>query len=485
MIIFVYELRNQFFDRKMAREIQITTRKALEINLDARFYGSIAEIGGGQEVARNFFQAGGASGTIAKSISAYDMAYSDALYGKDKNERYVSQIRLRKMLDKEYEELIRILADKKGNRTCFFVFANTVTTINFHKSNESHGWLGMRFQLGYNEEPNEVVIHVKLLENDNLLQQNTLGVIGINLIYACFYFHDQPVDFLQSLMHDLDSDRIEITMVNMKGPQLNYVDNRLLGVQLVKNGMAKAIMFNRYGEVYEPSDLLYNKNVLAFRGSFRPITYLGFDMLKTSFGMFKKDESYEKETTVAICELTLNNLLEDGSLHERDFLDRVDILNGMGQSVMVSNFKEYYKLVSYFSQFKIKNLRIVVSMHTFGYIIDEDYYTHLKGGIIEAFGRLFLDNMKLYIYPSIDEETGELITTANFKVPDKIKYLYLHLIENRQILDIKNAKKSIITTYPHIVLNMIKNNEKGWERMVPKYIEDVIKNKKLFGYNES
>ena len=248
--------------------------------------------------------------------------------------------------------------------------------------------------------------------------------------------------------------------------------------------MAKAIMFDRYGEVHEPSDLLYHKNVLPFRGSFRPITYLGFDMLKTSYGLFKKDESYEKDNTIAICELTLSNLLEDGNLHERDFLDRVDILNGMGQSVMVSNFKEYYRLVSYFSQFRIKNLRIVISMHTFSYIIDEKYYVDLKGGLIEAFGRLFTNNMKLYIYPSIDEEIGELITTKNFKIPDKIKYLFLHLVENRQILDINDPKISHISTYPHVALNKIKNHEKGWELMVPKYIEDVIKNKKLFGYTD-
>ncbi len=468
----------------MAKEILSTTRKALEINLDERYYGSIAEIGGGQEVARTFFQAGGASGTIAKSISAYDMAFSDFLYGRSKNERYVSQLRLNKMLYIEYDELIQILGEKRGENTCFFTFANTVATLNYQKSNESHGWLGVRFQLECCSVPNDVVIHVKLLENDNLLQQNTLGVIGVNLVYACLYHNAQPVDFLNSLMDNLSSDRIEITMINMHGPQLNYVDNRLLSVQLVKNGMAKAIMFNRYGDVYEPSDLLYNKNVLAFRGSFRPITYLGFDMLKTSFGLFKKDDSYEKENTIAICELTLNNLLADGDLHERDFLDRVDILNGMGQNVMVSNFKEYYKLVSYFSQFKTKNLRIVISMHTFKYIIDERYYEHLKGGIIEAFGRLFINNMKLYIYPSIDEETGELITSKNFKIPENIKHLYLHLLENRQIIDIKNAKKSILTTYPHIVLNKIQNKEHDWEAMVPKYIEDVIKTRKLFGYSD-
>ncbi|MCX6229902.1 MAG: TonB-dependent receptor [Bacteroidetes bacterium] len=468
----------------MDREILSTTRKALDINLDKKFYGTIAEIGGGQEVARNFFRAGGASGTIAKSISAYDMAYSDALYCKGKKERYVSQDRLRKMLSIEYNELTDVLKTRHNDDISYFVFANTVEAINYNKDNEARGWLGVKFQLESDGEPNEVIIHTSLLENDNLLQQNTLGVLGVNLIYACFYHYQSPNDFLYSLMDNLTNDRLEITMIHMSGPQLNYIDNRLLGVQLVKSGMAKAIMFDRYGKVSEPSDMLYKKNVLAFRGSFRPITYVGFDMLKTSYGLFKKDEDYDKENTIALCEITLNNLLEDGEFHERDFLDRVDILNGMGQNVMVSNFKEYYKLVAYLSQFKTKNLRIVIGMHTFLNVIDEKYYTHLKGGIIEAFGRLFINNMKMYVYPSINEESGELITINNVEVAEDIKYLFMHLKANRKIIDIKNVKREYITTYPHIVLNMIKNAEKGWEKMVPKYIEDAIKTKKLFGYKD-
>ncbi|MFZ4400452.1 MAG: hypothetical protein ACOYO1_10490 [Bacteroidales bacterium] len=468
----------------MEREVLSTTRKALSINLDEKFYGTIAEIGGGQEVARNFFQAGGASGTIAKSISAYDMAYSDALYCMGKKERYVSQDRLRKMLTIEYNELIDVLKSKRIPATCFFTFANTVVALNYNKDNEARGWLGVKFQLFPNDVPNEVVIHTTLLENDNLLQQNTLGVLGINLIHACFYHSNNPTEFLLSLMDNLSSDRLEITMINMSGPQLDYVDNRLLGVQLVKSGMSKAIMFDRYGNVHEPSDLLYKKNVLAFRGSFRPITYVGFDMLKSSYGLFKKDEDYDKENTIALCEITLNNLLEDGEFHERDFLERVDILNGMGQNVMVSSFKEYYKLVAYLSQFKTIKLRIIIGMHTFLNVIDQKYYSHLKGGIIEAFGRLFIENMKMYVYPSINEETGELITLKNIKVDENIKHLFLHLYSNEKIIDIKNVKKEFIATYPHIVLNMIKNEEKGWEKMVPNYIADAIKTKKLFGYND-
>ncbi|MFZ4412604.1 MAG: hypothetical protein ACOYOV_05940 [Bacteroidales bacterium] len=468
----------------MEREIISTTRKALTINLDEKFYGTIAEIGGGQEIARNFFQAGAASGTIAKSISAYDMAYSDVLYCKGKKERYVSQDRLRKMLSIEYNELTEVLKGKRDNKTCFFTFANTVAAINYNKDNEARGWLGVKFQLDPDSEPNEVVIHTTLLENDNLLQQNTLGVLGINLIHACFYLYNNPTEFLLALMDNLSTNRLEITMINMSGPQLNYIDNRLLGVQMVKSGMSKAIMFDRNGNVNEPSDMLYKKNVLAFRGSFRPITYVGFDMLKTSYSLFKKDEDYDKENTIALCEITLNNLLEDGEFHERDFLERVDILNGMGQNVMVSNFKEYYKLVAYLSQFKTIKLRIIIGMHTFLNVINQKYYTHLKGGIIEAFGRLFIDNMKMYIYPSLNEETGELITLENLKIEENIQHLFMHLYTNGKIIDIKNAKKEFIATYPHIVLNMIKNGEKGWEKMVPNYIADTIKTKRLFGYYE-
>jgi hypothetical protein len=468
----------------MEREIISTTRKALSINLDKKFYGTIAEIGGGQEVARNFFQAGGASGTIAKSISAYDMAYSDALYAKSKKERYVSLDRLRKMLSIEYNELSDVLNEERINSSCFFAFANTVVALNYNKDNEAGGWLGVKFQLQPHSKPNEVVIHTSLLENDNLLQQNTLGVLGINLIHACFYHYQDPTTFLHALMDNLSSDRLEITMIHMSGPQLDYIDNRLLGVQMVKAGMTKAIMFDRYGNVHEPSDLLYKKNVLAFRGSFRPITYVGFDMLRTSYSLFKKDEDYDRENTIALCEITLNNLLEDGEFDESDFLERVNILNGMGQNVMVSNFKEYYKLVAYLSQFKTIKLRIIIGMSTFLNVIDQKYYSHLKGGIIEAFGRLFIENMKMYVYPSLDESTNELITLKNIKVEENIQYLFMHLVANKKIIDIKNAKKEFIATYPHIVLNKIKNGDKTWKTMVPNYIAEAIKAKKLFGYNE-
>jgi hypothetical protein len=473
----------------MDREILSTNRKALKINLNPSIYGSFAEIGGGQEVARHFFQAGGASGTIAKTISAYDKAFSDAFYECTRTGRYVSEDRLVEMLQAEYEELTGILGETRGVNTLFFSFANTVETLNFQKSNRGQGWIGMRFQLRPETPPNQVVLHVNLLENDGLMQQTTLGILGVNLIFACFVYYEYPSQFLRSLIDNLSTDRLEITMIRMSGPDLDYVDNRLLSVQLVKNGMTRAIMFDRSGNVQQPYDMLYKKNVLAFRGSFRPVTYTMLDMLRASYRIFKRDEDYEKENTISICEMTLNNLLQEGEIDERDFLDRVDILNGMGQNVMVSTFREYYKLVVYFSQFRIKKLRIVIGIPTLMNFLEKKYYTDLRGGILEAMGKFFIDNMKLYVYPtvssvSIDDPTKgeELITSANLVLADDINDLYQYLIKNRMIIDIREVKKEWLWINSQIVISMIRDGAPGWEEMVPKYIAAVIRRKKLFGY---
>ncbi len=467
------------------RTIISTNRKALRINLDPQIYGTIAEIGGGQEVARYFFQAGAASGTVAKTISAYDKSYSDALYDGDPKKRYVSEVRVNKMIKTEFEEITKILSDKRDPDTLYFAFANTVTTLNYTKDNYCHGWLGVRFQVNPDTEPNDVVIHVKLHDTDYIQQQQALGVLGINLIYACFKHYETPNIFLQSLLDNLSTDRVEVSMAKMSGPDLDYVDNRLLCLQLVKNKMTPATIFDRNGTVNEPSDMLYKKNVLAFRGSFRPITYVGFDMLRTSYSMFKKDEDYDKEITFSLCEMTLNNLLQEGELDERDFLDRIDILNGMGQNVMISNFREYYKLVEYFSQFKTKNLRVVIGIPTFLNVLDKKFYEHLKGGILEAFGKLFPNKMKLYVYPTLDTESGDLITSENLPLPDDLHHLYEYLKCSRKILDLTEVKKDWLHIKSAEVLKMIENDEDGWEKKVPVYIEEFIKTRRPFNYKGS
>lgn len=464
------------------REVFDTNRKALFLNLDETIYGSFAEIGGGQEVARCFFQSGGASGTVAKTISAYDMIFSDTMYGKTPKGRYVSESRLMQMLEIEYDNLIKLLSDKRGPDTRFFAFADTVTTINFKKTNEAHGWIGVRFQLKPQAKPNDVILHVKLLENDALLQQKTLGILGVNLIYACYYNYQYPNSFLKSLLESNLEGRIEIDMISMHGPDLDYVDNRLLAVQLVKNNMTTVTMFNRYGEVKPPSELLYRKNIMLLRGSFRPITYVGFDMLKSGFSLFKKEIGFDRENTIVLCEMTLKNLMEEGVFDERDFLDRVDILCGMGQNVMITNFKEFYKISNWFRKYKIQNIRMVIGALTFQKILEKKFYSHLKGGILEAFGRLFAENLKVYLYPGRQKETHKILTTKNMPVEDDVRFLYQHLLNSGLIIDIENYRKETLPFFSYKVLAKLNANDPEWENMVPKYVSSFIKNKNLFGY---
>ena len=466
------------------REVLDTSRKALFINLDDTIYGSFAEIGAGQEVARCFFQSGGASGSVARTISAYDMNFSDSLYGKSLDKRYVSEQRLMQMLDIEYKNLVDLLGGKRGNETRFFAFANTVATLNYKKDNEAHGWLGVRFQLKPGSPPNDVVLHVRLLENDSLLQQKTLGILGVNLIFACYYNYQYPNSFLKSLPESISDDRIEIDMIRMTGPDLDYVDNRLLAVQLVKNGMTKVIMFDRHGEVQQPADVFYKKNIMVLRGRFRPITYVGFDMLRTSFALFKKEVGFDKnkKNTIVLCEITLNNLMEEGDLDERDFLDRVNILSGMGQNVMVTNFRYFFRLAEWYRRFRIANIRMVMGALTFQDVMDKKYYTHLRGGIMEAMGLLFADNMKLYIYPARHPGSKEILTTSNIHVENEIKHLYNHLLENGYILDVPNYREDILLQRSDTVLKRIRMQDPCWENMVPRYVAASIKKKHLFGY---
>jgi hypothetical protein len=457
-------------------------QKALRVNLDPTTYGSFAEIGAGQETARTFFRAGAASGTIAKTISAYDMSFSDNLYGPSSSGRYVSEERLLKMLKKEAGDLTSVLKEKIEPNTRFFVFANTVTTINFTKDREGHGWLGVRFQLTPKGEANEVILHVRMLENDSLQQQHTLGILGTNLIYACFNYYESPNTFLKSLFDSLDRSQLEITMIRMCGPDLDYVDNRLLGVQLVKNGMARAILFDSKGQLQQPADLLYKKNLMLFRGGFRPITYVGIDIIKTSYAIFKRDEDHNKQNTITVCEMTINNLLDNGDFDERDFLARVDILNGIGQNVMVSDYRYFYKLANYLSQFKIKNFRLVIGFPTFKKIFRKEYYSELRGGILEAFGKLFTDNMKIYVYPELDQETNQIRTSKDLNLPEDLELIYQYLISNKKIIDLNKANKSKMHSYNVDILELIKNKDPQWEELVSMFVKDQIKKNNLFGY---
>jgi len=463
----------------MKHEIIPTNRKALKINIDTTFYGSFAEIGGGQEVARYFFQAGGASQTVAKSISAYDKSFSDELYNQGKKGRYVSEDRVKKMLNEEFLQVASLL-NSKVDKTLFFSFADTVEILNFTKTNQGHGWMGVKFQLHENAEPNTVILHVKLLENDGLLQQRTVGTLGVNLIYACTYYYEHPNIFLQSLIDNLSKDQLRITMIRMEGPDLDYVDNRLLGVQLVKHGITHAIMFDKDGNVAQPSDMLYKKNVLAIRGQFKPITNITVDIINRSLNLFQLDENYEPDNTLFFCELTLNGISSHGEIDVNNFLERVNMLNDIGQNVMVSDFKEFYKLTTFFTQFNIKQLRVIIGVPTLEKVLQKKYYENLNGGILEAVAKLFNKNSKMYIYPTMKEGSGELITSENIRMEEDVKMLFDYLVYNRFILDIQTTLIKELYVNSHEVLHMIKTGNKDWKKYVPITIAQRIKKKNLF-----
>jgi hypothetical protein len=453
--------------------------KSLKINLDKRIYGSFAEIGAGQDTAAAFFKAGGASGTIAKTMSAYDMAFSDAIYGKCA--RYVCEERLETMLEREFGLLEKRLTHRKDT-TCFFAYANTVETINFKKNNKGHGWVGLRFQLAPDTPYNECVIHVLMRDRENVPQQQAIGMVGVNMLYGCFYLHHDPEALLSSLVDNLSEGRVEIDMFRLTGPDFKHVDNRLMSLKLVKNGLAQATMFSPGGQVLQAFDALYKKDVAVLRGRFRPVTKVNMDMLNTGLKQFQEEPDVDPHNTLLLCELTLSDLTSTGQLNEKDFLDRVDILCSLGQYVMISNFPEFYKLISYMSQFtKKKKIGIIVGIMTLEKIFEERHYTDLKGGILEAVGILFGNNVTLYVYPSYGKDKT-LHTCQNFKLEPKLKSLLDYLIENRKIEDLKGADTGILHITSDHVISMIKSGTEGWEDMVPETVADIIKDNCLFDY---
>jgi hypothetical protein len=456
--------------------------KALKINFNKYIYGTFAEIGAGQETVRNFFRAGASSSTIAKAMSAYDKDFSDAIYGKEKDNRYVTENRLKKMLTYEIEIIEDRLSRKKHPEKLFFSYANTVTTIDFAKKFKGHGWVGIKFQLDPNEDYNEIILHLRFKENDAKLQQETLGVLGVNLIYGAFYLNNTPKDLLKSLYDNLHSVQLEIDMINFSGPRFADVDNRLMSLLLVKNGMTNAVMFGPDGNNMLPAQQLYKANILLLRGSFRPVTKVNMEMYKLAQELFLKESKVNKDDTKIIFEMTLTNLSYDGEIDERDFLDRAEILCALGQNVMITDYKEYYKLVEYLSEFTKSRIGLVMGVRNFVQIFDEKYYRNLSGGILEAFGKLFFKDLKVYLYPLKDQRNGEIKTSNNLKVHPRMKELYKFFKYNGKVVDIELYNPEILDIFGKKVLKMISNNETGWEAMIPEGISEKIKKERLFGY---
>lgn len=466
----------------MERVILTSKQKALRVNLDSNIYGTFAEIGAGQEVVRHFFRAGGASGTIAKTMSAYDKGVSDAIYGREKDGRYVCESRLRKMTEHEYDLLEQRLSRDKHPERRFFSFANTVATINFSKTFMGHGWMGIRFQSAADKRPNDIVIHIRLHDQDAPLQQETIGIIGVNLIYGSFFYYNNPRELLKSLYDNLSRDRLEIDMIQFTGPDYEELDNRLMSLQLVKYGMTDAVIFSPDGRNLQAADVLYKKNILAIRGSFRPVTKVNIDMIKNGYDCFITEHKVEQDKVKVLFEITLSNLKSEGEIDERDFIDRADILCSLGQTVLISNYQEYYKLINYFSQHTKKRMGLIMGVNALLEVFNEKYYRNLNGGVLEAFGILFSRDLKIYLYPA--EEDGVFYNSSNTPIHPRLRPIYDYLMFNKRIVDLPNFKPSVLKIHSRDVLNMIKNGEKGWEKLVPTYVDVIIKENGLFGYNK-
>lgn len=457
--------------------------KVLRINLNRNIYGTFAEIGAGQETVRNFFRAGGASGTIAKAMSAYDKDFSDAVYGIQDDGRYVTEARLKKMLEHESNLIEERLSREKHPEKLFFTYANTVATIDFAKRYLGHGWVGIRFQVSPEEAYSEIILHVRFKERDARLQQITLGILGTNLIYGAFYKHDNPRKLLEYLYDHIDKDKIEIDMINFSGPRFEEVDNRLMSLQLLKHGMTEAVMFGPDGNNILSARILYKKNVLALRGSFRPVTKVNMDMFETARRRFLKSGTVKEENVETIFEITLSNLRASGEIDEEDFMHRAELLCSLGQTVMISNFKEYYKLVEYFNNYTKARIGLVMGVNNLVEIFDTKYYTHLSGGILEAFGKLFFKDLRVYLYPMLDQETGELTTSDNLKVHPRMKELYKFFKYNGKLKDLEDYNKDILHIFSREVLRMIEAGEDGWQEMLPAGIPELMEKENLFGCN--
>jgi len=451
-----------------------TYEKALKINLDLARYGVFAEIGAGQETANWFFRASGSAGTVAKTISAYDMTMSDTLYGK--GIRYVSQARLEAMLKYEYGLLDERLSPQRGAKSTFFAFCNTVRARGYKDSAECHGWLGIRFQLKPNTEPCDIVLHLRLLDLENSDQMEALGKVGVNLIFAAFYYRDSFEKFVGSLSDGLPRGRVEVDMLRFSGEGFRYVDNRLCALQLVQNGLTDAAMFDKNGEVKQAADALYKRPIVLLRGSFNPVLKLHLDMIEQAQSVFSDvlSES-QKNRSVELCEISTNNLLRDGAVDHEDFINRADALQALGKTVLITRSAEFHRIATYLSRYSEEPIAIILSIGLLNELFKEKWSADLQGGILESFGRLFKNSVQLLVYPWHNTVSKELVTADNFKAPKNWQYFYQHLIQNKRIRAIGVGDPSLLAMTSRKTLKIIESGQEGWEKWIPEEALEMVR----------
>ena len=456
-----------------------TLQKALQVNLDPRWYGTIAEIGAGQEVARWFFRAGGAAGTVAKSMSAYDMAVSDAVYGKA--DRYVSKGRLQAMLDHEYQLNLDRLGDERGDETAFFAFADTVVARSYRGGNECHGWMGVKFQSHARDEASQIVLHVRMLDGEAAQQQEALGVVGVNLLHAAFFHHHEPDLVIESLLDQLTTGRIEIDMIELKGIEFRSVDNRLMALKLVQVGLSGAAMFAPDRQVLQPSEVLRKKAILVERGSFRPPTVVNIDMLEAAKAKFQEDPAVAEREILTLTELTMANLRAGGDVVDRrDFLARADLLAACGLTVLISDYLAYHRLAAYLAWRTDGRIGMVMGVPSLLDLFDESHHADLPGGILESVGRLFKNELRLFVYPML--RGGDVVTVDTVAVADELQPLYDYLARRGSFVGLDNDKPDYLSILSRDVLKRIPTDDTSWESMVPPEVCDLIKKRGFFGH---
>ena len=459
-----------------------TREKALKINLDATTYGTFAEIGGGQEVARWFFAVGGAAGTVAKTISAYDMGVSDAVYGHA--ERYVSRQRLEAMLEQEFGQVLQQLDAGRGDKKRFFAFANTVATRSFKNPGNGRGWLGIRFQANPHEVPSQIIFHAHLLDSTAARQQEALGILGVNLVHAAFFRRENPQKLIVSLMDDLSRGQVEMDVIKLSGPAFAEVDNRLMSLQLVELGFTDAAMFTAAGEVVQPSEVLHKRPILVERGTFRPVTNLTCDLLECARDMFLQEPTVRGQQPVVMAEMTLRSLIPEPDVGHADFLARAEILTALGVDVLISRFEPYYELAEYLAGYTDALIGLAVGLPATRQVADEKYYTDLPGGVLESVGRLFKRFVKMYVYPTRDPATGEIQSLMHPPAPAPWHHLSNLLHDIGRTEAIVDFDESYLSIRRQDVLKRIQSGDPSWEEMVPQVVVEIIKGKKLFGWHE-
>jgi hypothetical protein len=470
----------------MSAENLTTMQKAFAFNMDPNKYGTIAEIGAGQEVSRCFFRVGGASGTVAKSISAYDMAFSDAIYGEEKDKRYVTESRLKKMLDKEFNLVLKRVGKTRPKTSTYFAFADTVTARSYSQRGECHGWMGVKFQISPGDEPCDILLHIRMLDEDYTQQQEAVGILGVNLIYGAFSFHADPEQLIQSLRDNLDWGRLEVDLIRFSGPSFAAIDNRFMALKLVQMELADAVVFAADRKtLVHPSDLFYNHDVMVMRGLFRPVTNVAVDMMDRSMALFLCRDEAECYPAIVVPEISVAEMRKHNQFDMHDILDRVDCLNLLNYPVIVSNYLRYFRLSDYLGRYTRGQTAFVVGIPNLETLFDDAYYEGLKGGILGAFGTLLDRGTLLFVYPMHAKgETQQMITAENFPVADHMKYFYAHLVANGKILPIENYNAANMRIWPAQVLDQIQDGNQRWRTSVPAAVAQEIMNRRLFGYND-